>query len=58
MQGITDLVDHDAQSASALAAQSGFTAAAAVSSDMQLVIERREAELAKELKIVDRYLKI
>ena len=55
MQGITDLAEHDLQSASALAAQSGFTAAAAISNDMKLQIDKKEAELARELRIVDRY---
>ena len=54
MQGVADLIEHDAQSASLLAAQSGFTGSATVTEGVKLQIERHEANTNNDMRIAER----
>ena len=54
MQGVADLIEHDAQSASLLAAQSGFTGSATVTEGVKLQIEQHEANTNNDIRIAER----
>ena len=54
MQGVADLIEHDTQSASLLAAQSGFTGSAAVTEGVKLQIEQYEVNTSNDIRILER----
>ena len=54
MQGVADLIQHDAQSASLLAAQSGFTGSSTVTEGVKLQLDQYEANTNADIRIIER----